>query len=243
MTGLADLKQCAIKAAAIAATAAGFAVFDAAPAQAQLFGWWGHQPFAYRDVMTPGEIRRDLARQGYRMNGPLQRNGRVILADVVDGRGRQLRLIVDPVEGAILQRFVNVEPRPQRGAPGASRNPEFPDSPDAQNQPAPRAAKPAAKPKAAVRSLPQQPKIARERPESPETPPGRRANPQFERPQTERAQTERVQEPAIAATPAEAPRQATSAAERPNPPLAAPSPTRPADQPGFAKGVPINPLD
>ena len=105
----------------------GAALFAAAPASAQVFGWWGYQPFEYRyrvEENTPlsgGEVRGLLARQGYRLSGPLQRNGDVLLADVADRSGRQLRLIVDRYDGRVLQRFLNAEPRPPRGIPGAAR--------------------------------------------------------------------------------------------------------------------------
>ena len=116
MRGIEGMKRIA----ALAALCAGFSGLLPAPAAAQFFGWMGYRPFEYgfQDdaPLSGGAIRGILQRQGYRLTGPLQRNGDVILADVSDGRGRQLRLIVDMYEGRVLQRFLSAEPRPPRSA-------------------------------------------------------------------------------------------------------------------------------
>ena len=217
-----NIRAGALRAALLSVTF--YAAGAGAPASAQMFGWWGYQPFETQESLTPGEVRRDLQRRGYRVTGPLIRNGRVLLADVVDGRGRSLRLIVDPVEGEILQRFVNVDPTPRRDP--------APDVSDpAQPAPAARARKPVSAPKVAVRTLPAKPKVRRD------------AQPPSEAtltPPPNRAPVERVREPAVANSPAAPQRVESVAPARPAAPPAAPSSP---EAPGFTKGVPINPLD
>jgi hypothetical protein len=68
-------------------------------AQAQLFGLWGWS-------MRPGQVERVIQSQGFRLTGPLYRNGRVYVADVLDERGVHQRLIVDAYTGDVLQAFV-----------------------------------------------------------------------------------------------------------------------------------------
>ena len=236
------------RAAMVASLGVGLSSLAGAPAQAQMFGWWGYQRFETSQPQSLNEIRRGLQRQGYSITGPMQRNGRVLLVDAVDPRGRNLRLIVDPVEGEILQRFVNAAvPRP----PGDLRNgydepaiPRYPDASERQSEPdraAPRARakKPQAAPKVAVRSLPQ----AQRRAKSSNPPP------------SEATITPRVvdpgaatREPPAAATPREpefaaSPRPESSPRQRLAPPVAAPVQPQPSERPGFVQGVPINPLD
>jgi hypothetical protein len=68
-------------------------------AQAQLFGMWGWS-------MRPGQVERIIQSQGFRLTGPIYRNGRVYVADVLDERGVHQRLIVDAFTGDVLQAFV-----------------------------------------------------------------------------------------------------------------------------------------
>jgi hypothetical protein len=68
-------------------------------AQAQLFGLWGWS-------MRPGQVERIIQSQGFRLTGPIYRNGRVYVADVQDERGVHQRLIVDAYTGDVLQAFV-----------------------------------------------------------------------------------------------------------------------------------------
>ena len=218
-------------AAAALALASGISAF-AAPAQAQFFAGWGSQRFQIEDGLSPGEIRASLADQGYRLLGPLRRNGRVLLADVTDRRGRSLRLIVDPFEGEILQRFLKAEPGPARNVPGvAAVDPDDVDPPDA------RAAKPRPPvlgkpaPKVAVRSLPEKPRMVMPR----QTPPA--ATRPAPAPET-RAQAPAAapSRPSAASVPArEAPAIATT-------PRVETAPA-PRSGPGFVDGVPNAPLD
>ena len=98
--------------AAIAAVSllAGFS----APAQAQVYfrGW--NERFVlyddYSEFVGRREVRAILAEQGYRLRGRLRRNGQVYVADVSDGRGQSFRVIVDAIEGEIVQRFRSRQP-------------------------------------------------------------------------------------------------------------------------------------
>lgn len=98
--------------AAIAAVSllAGFS----APAQAQVyFRGWNERFVLYDDYpefVGRREVRAILAEQGYRLRGRLRRNGRVYVADVSDRRGQSFRVIVDAIEGEIVQRFRSRQP-------------------------------------------------------------------------------------------------------------------------------------
>ena len=75
------------------------------PARAQFFGGWGGWDNGGTwDGLAPGQVRRSIAGQGFRVLGPLRRNGNVYVADVADGRGRHERLIVAAADAQILQR-------------------------------------------------------------------------------------------------------------------------------------------
>ena len=95
----------------------GFALAGVAavPARAQFFGY-DNGPGYYDDnaaqAPAPRVIERRLARQGWRLAGPMRFNGDVVVANAVDGNGRRARLVIDPLDGSILQRFATVEPRP-----------------------------------------------------------------------------------------------------------------------------------
>lgn len=67
-------------------------------------------------ALLPGEVRALVARRGMRLVGPLQRNGRVYLADVRTRSGQPLRLVIDGYYGQVLQTFPGVGPAlgPQR---------------------------------------------------------------------------------------------------------------------------------
>jgi hypothetical protein len=90
---------------AVAASFSGFLALAIAPsaAQAQIFGMFGWS-------LPPGQVQHMIASQGFRLAGPLFRNGRVYVADVVDDRGVRQRLIVDAFSGEVLQAFVTGRP-------------------------------------------------------------------------------------------------------------------------------------
>lgn len=100
--------------------AGGLLVTLAGSAQAQFFGWWGTPP-AYgvpeNAMISPNEIYRLVAGHGYQISGRLERNGRVYMIDVIDPRGRAMRLVIDAYEGDILQRFATAPPRPMASIP------------------------------------------------------------------------------------------------------------------------------
>ena len=213
-----------------------------APAQAQFFGWFGARTFPEaRPAAPPRAVEYRLRRLGYRLLTPMRFNGDVVLADVVDSGGRHARLVIDPVDGAILQKFATAEPRPARPL---TRESEFGDAPvvrgpstgylengDAAPLPAPHARPPVAEapqpskpkaPKKVARSTPAQPPVV-------ETPAANPPTPAPARIPAPAAQSE--PQPAVADT-----------APAPKPPVAKPV-APPAPKAGYANGVPINPLD
>jgi hypothetical protein len=120
----------------------------AGPAQAQFFGGWGYMPYQYRmmpdmdggpvylprrfrPVMSPGDIRMFLSEEGYQVIGGLQVNGRVYIANVRDRRGQGFRLVVDGIEGNVLQRFARATPSrpPEALARGPMGDEEYFDPP------------------------------------------------------------------------------------------------------------------
>jgi hypothetical protein len=84
------------------------AVAAAGSAQAQVY----FRPFAYafpqpmvEDVAPYGSYRgiaRILAREGFRLVGPLGSRGDQVVATGVDSYGRRMRFIIDPYEGQVL---------------------------------------------------------------------------------------------------------------------------------------------
>lgn len=77
-------------------------------ASAQFFGWGGGgwSDGGGWNGLAPQDVRRSIAERGFRVLGPLRRNGGVFVADVIDGRGRHERLIVAAADAQILQRFL-----------------------------------------------------------------------------------------------------------------------------------------
>jgi hypothetical protein len=69
------------------------------PARAQ-FSWFGPSE------ASPQDIYDTISEHGFRLVGPLYRNGRVYLADVVDRRQRRERLVIAAESGQIVQRFL-----------------------------------------------------------------------------------------------------------------------------------------
>lgn len=80
-------------------------------AQAQFFGGWDGGWGGGWGSMGPGQIYESIAQRGFRVYGPLRRNGSVYIADVIDRRGRHERLILAAADGEILQRFILDDPR------------------------------------------------------------------------------------------------------------------------------------
>ncbi|MCW6510209.1 hypothetical protein [Lichenifustis flavocetrariae] len=93
------------------------------PAAAQ-FGWFGSSE------ASPEDVQDTIASHGFRLIGPLYRNGRVYVADVVDRRQRRERLVIAAESGQIVQRFFVDVARPDRTVPDAPSNFRRPPSSD-----------------------------------------------------------------------------------------------------------------
>lgn len=84
----------------------------AEPASAQ-FSWFGSRE------ASPQDVSDTIADHGFTLVGPLYRNGRVYLADVIDRRRRRERLVIAADSGEIIQRYF-VDVGPGRRAPVAA---------------------------------------------------------------------------------------------------------------------------
>lgn len=84
----------------------------AGPARAQ-FSWFGPRE------ASPQDVSDTIADHGFTLVGPLYRNGRVYLADVIDRRRRRERLVIAADSGEIVQRYF-VDVGPERRAPVAA---------------------------------------------------------------------------------------------------------------------------
>lgn len=174
-----------------AVVAAGLTAFAApAPAQfIQLFGFPSAEP---PPPLPPDVVAGRLTRMGFKVVR-LRRSPQGYVAEATDLAGQTFRLLVDPVDGSVLQHVAlpnaSVEREPRRGS---------------------------------IESAP----------------PGERAPPRSRPSQQQSAQQPKGSE----AT-------APAASSEPAPQQAAPAPAKPASPfvpksgPGFANGVPINPLD
>ena len=89
---------------ALAVTLCFGAAAVSSPAHAQFFGWNGWDNGGDNGLPGP-QVRRSITQQGFRVLGPLRRNGDVFVADVIDRSGRHERLIVGSGDAQILQRF------------------------------------------------------------------------------------------------------------------------------------------
>ena len=227
--------------AAIATLATG------APARAQFFGWFGARTIPEtRPAAPPRAVEYRLRRMGYRLLAPMRFNGDVVLADVIDAGGRRARLVIDPVDGAILQKFATAEPRPARPL---TRESEFSDAPvirgpntgylengAAAPLPAPQARPPVAEtPQTAKPKAPK--KVARTAP----------ARSPVDDPPAAKPDAPAPDKPPTPAARRDTPAPVAETASGSNPPVAkqeAPKPAAPATpKAGYANGVPINPLD
>ncbi|WP_319935740.1 hypothetical protein [Lichenihabitans sp. Uapishka_5] len=77
--------------------------------------WAQFSLFGSREA-SPEDVSDTIAEHGFRLMGPLYRNGRVYLADVLDRRQRRERLVISAESGEIVQRFF-VDVGPERQAP------------------------------------------------------------------------------------------------------------------------------
>ena len=205
-----------------------------APAQAQFFGWFGGQRFSQPGALTSEALVRRLGQQGYRVL-KLQKNDSVFLVDVIEPKGRSMRLVVNATDGSILQRFATAVPRYDGRIPGV-----LDMSPDTGRT---NLATPPGTDYPSRRNAPKPPAEARADPnDSPAPSPRSRTSPSraTSLPATEPGAT-KASDPAPAAVVAEP---VVQAPRRSAPVLLAPAPV-PADtnKPGYANGVPINPLD
>jgi hypothetical protein len=103
-------QQMLLRAGMVAALVVG-TIAVAESAQAQVY----FRPFAYTyssqqpTVEEPapygsyGSVARILAREGYRLVGPLGSRGDQVVATGVDSAGRRMRFFIDPYEGEVLQ--------------------------------------------------------------------------------------------------------------------------------------------
>jgi len=111
------------------AIAGGVVLSFTTASQAQVFyPYWRGPAIAYERDFLPElignrEMRRILFYRGYRIDGRLRRNGHVYVADVRDRRGRSLRLIVDVLDGRILEAFSGRIRTPKRRFSHSGRQP------------------------------------------------------------------------------------------------------------------------
>ncbi|HEV2570192.1 MAG TPA: hypothetical protein VGU72_00530 [Beijerinckiaceae bacterium] len=128
----------------------------AAPAQSQVYGYWGYRTYSYPvdpyyddapiyapryrapalNMLSPGEIRESLRDDGYRVIGQMQRSGRTYIVVAQDRRGQRFRLVVDGIEGEIVRSArLTTQPRNEarandyRDAPVAPPPPAMPSAP------------------------------------------------------------------------------------------------------------------
>lgn len=238
--------------------AAGLLVSIPGSAQAQFFGWL-NPPTAgpSRSAMIPPkQIYRRLAGRGYRIRGRLHRNGRVYLADVIDRWGRAMRLVIDAYHGNILQRFATAPPRPAVSSPQAradlySRYPAYPGYPQYPGYPAyPYVARPpAAGSHSRSRSIPRVRHGTTSEKHRSHTRKTRTATRETGAPAVRSSpsahQVRAVARPSVHSARSEAAVKAGPTTVSTSRPAAASRKSAPpkTEGPGYANGVPINPLD
>ena len=93
------------------ALAASFLSLGATSAKAQLFFSWGDR------AVSPMQVERMVEASGYRLTGPVMRNGPVYLANVLGRENDRERLVIDARDGRLLQRY-SAEARRQYAADG-----------------------------------------------------------------------------------------------------------------------------
>jgi hypothetical protein len=201
------------------------AAMAAGSAQAQpFFGYFGYRTYEVPSTLPPEAVYRQLVRVGYQPLGRIQRNGRVFIADVIDPRRRQLRLVIDSSDGTILERYMIAARAATSDEFGVSAPLRQPDvRPPARRKPEPRTASRIAPPDNGADRNRAVPPVT-----GPEVIPA--PIPQAAPVRPDRATRS---EPSVAEVPA------TPAPRREQAPAAAPR----GEGPGYANGVPINPLE
>jgi len=272
------------------------------PANAQFFNFWGGRSAApyYNDdrpvynnggALPPATIFNIMSRAGYRFESPIQRRGRVYLADVIDPEGRRAHVVIDSFDGSVLQSFgpggppAYQEDRPQvaRGEPYSSegaddeplpgpnvipgigpqdvphfRTPREPPRTAPVTRAAPRTKKsPAVASRTPPNAVPSvvapaatdqsgapenggaapQSSAKVEAPGANTGPAG--SSPPASRPEPKAAASQAASAPLADAAPAEKSRKTTAAPVQPAPAAGGAG----QDKPGYANGVPVNPLD
>jgi hypothetical protein len=81
------------------ALAASFLSLGATSAKAQFFFSWGDR------AVSPMQVERMVEASGYRLTGPVIRNGPVYLANVLGRENDRERLVIDARDGRLLQRY------------------------------------------------------------------------------------------------------------------------------------------
>ena len=263
------LRLCATASAA-ALGAALMLAGSGAPAEAQFVSLWGWQgPPQEEALVPPPLVYRRLESRGFALFGPLRRNGGVYLADVEDHYGRRERLVVDAYSGAILQTFAYAPPRPEADIPEvrsyapstATYSPRYPSAalpptyipPGLAPEPGlsppreSRAKHPPARKLARREATPKKPAPAELTPSDATREP---THPISEAPPAEASHTAPKRDQGRANPESRAPQEAAvrsapaPSAPVPAAPAAKPTPApKPASGPGYANGVPINPLD
>jgi hypothetical protein len=235
------LKWKAPQLAGLVLAVAAASLTGAGRAEAQpFFGFFGYRSYDVPETLSPELIYRQLQRTGYQPIGRIQRNGRVFLADVLDPRRRQLRLVIDRYDGSILERYViaarapvplDERPLTRPLAPMAD-----PNLPPPRLLPAPGAPTARTEPETAPRGA---------RPRTVSRQPSQDAAPQRNRATATPAPSPEVapQGDATEAARNEAPEAPAPAPARSSKAAAPKGPAPKGEGPGYANGVPINPLD
>lgn len=108
----------------------------ATPAPAQFLELFGFPSAEPPPPLPPEVIAGRLVRAGYKLTR-LRRAPQGYVADAYDPAGRPVRLVLDPIDGALLQRSV-LAPPPDSGpgpAPGGGAAPEGRERPPARSAP------------------------------------------------------------------------------------------------------------
>lgn len=225
-----------------------------APAQAQVYGFWGYRTWNEpidrfyeppidryysrprvadeSDTLTPSEVRDLLAYDGFRLNGPLTRRGANYVAEVTDRSGVRLRIVLDAFDGAVVRRVaLGNDVRPPRDIPSvrADRNFDVDEEPRVVPGIGPRGTAPRkAEPREAAK-----PKVANVPDQKAATPKREPAKPVEAKPLPSQSMTPPKEAPSAVEKPAET--------VAPKPP--ATTAQRPVRQVYPASGVPVPPAD